>query len=100
VLTHHPPLGALLLCWLWPHQGVGTAEDIDQGLRLGTNQPMGPLRLADFIGEGRAAWGAGLLMCREDVLYRHHQTHAVGAAVRDNNAGVSVHCHRCLPIRQ
>jgi 3-hydroxybutyryl-CoA dehydrogenase len=32
-------------------QGVGTAEDIDKGLRLGTNQPMGPLRLADFIGE-------------------------------------------------
>ena len=31
-------------------KGVGTAEDIDKGLRLGTNQPMGPLRLADFIG--------------------------------------------------
>lgn len=32
-------------------QNVGTAEDIDKGMRLGTNQPMGPLRLADFIGE-------------------------------------------------
>lgn len=31
-------------------QGVGTAEDIDLGMRLGTNAPMGPLTLADFIG--------------------------------------------------
>jgi 3-hydroxybutyryl-CoA dehydrogenase len=31
-------------------EGVGSAEDIDIGMKLGTNQPMGPLRLADYIG--------------------------------------------------
>ena len=31
-------------------QGVGTADDIDAGARVGLNHPMGPLELADFIG--------------------------------------------------
>ncbi len=31
-------------------EGVGTVEDIDKGLRLGANHPMGPLTLADFVG--------------------------------------------------
>jgi 3-hydroxybutyryl-CoA dehydrogenase len=31
-------------------EGVGTAEDIDAGARVGLNHPMGPLELADFIG--------------------------------------------------
>ncbi|CAI5491614.1 unnamed protein product [Closterium sp. Naga37s-1] len=31
-------------------EGVGTAQDIDRGMKLGTNQPMGPLHLADLIG--------------------------------------------------
>ena len=31
-------------------QGVGTAEDIDMGARIGLNHPMGPLELSDFIG--------------------------------------------------
>jgi 3-hydroxybutyryl-CoA dehydrogenase len=31
-------------------EGVGSAEAIDTVMKLGTNQPMGPLALADFIG--------------------------------------------------
>jgi len=31
-------------------QGVGTADDIDTGARIGLNHPMGPLELSDFIG--------------------------------------------------
>ncbi len=32
------------------YEGVASAEEIDRGMRLGTNQPMGPLALADFVG--------------------------------------------------
>ena len=31
-------------------EGIGTAEDIDTGAKVGLNHPMGPLALADFIG--------------------------------------------------
>ncbi|MCB0422698.1 MAG: 3-hydroxybutyryl-CoA dehydrogenase [Bdellovibrionales bacterium] len=32
------------------HEGIAGVEDIDAAMKLGTNQPMGPLTLADFIG--------------------------------------------------
>jgi len=32
------------------YEGIGSASDIDAAMKLGTNQPMGPLTLADFIG--------------------------------------------------
>lgn len=31
-------------------EGVATAEEIDQGMRLGANHPIGPLALADLVG--------------------------------------------------
>lgn len=32
------------------HEGIASVADIDTSMKLGTNQPMGPLTLADFIG--------------------------------------------------
>ena len=32
------------------YEGVGSPEAIDEAMKLGTNQPMGPLELADLIG--------------------------------------------------
>ncbi len=32
------------------YEGVGSVASIDSAMRLGTNHPMGPLELADFIG--------------------------------------------------
>ncbi len=32
------------------YEGIASIEDIDTAMKLGTNQPMGPLTLADFIG--------------------------------------------------
>ncbi|MFO0561445.1 MAG: 3-hydroxybutyryl-CoA dehydrogenase [Polyangiales bacterium] len=31
-------------------EGIGTPKDIDEGVKLGLNHPMGPLELADLIG--------------------------------------------------
>jgi len=32
------------------YEGISTVEGIDTCMKLGTNVPMGPLTLADFIG--------------------------------------------------
>ena len=31
-------------------EGTASAEDIDEGMKLGANHPIGPLALADLIG--------------------------------------------------
>jgi 3-hydroxybutyryl-CoA dehydrogenase len=31
-------------------EGLATAKEIDEGMRLGANHPMGPLALADLVG--------------------------------------------------
>jgi len=31
-------------------EGFGSIEDIDQGMKLGCNHPMGPFTLMDFVG--------------------------------------------------
>lgn len=46
-------------------EGVGTAEDIDNGLKFGCNHPMGPLALADLIG-------LDVLLAVMEVLYREY----------------------------
>ena len=43
--------------------GTGTAEDIDAGAKLGLSHPMGPLELADFVGND-------VMLGVLDVLYR------------------------------
>ncbi|MFL5687178.1 MAG: 3-hydroxyacyl-CoA dehydrogenase family protein [Chloroflexota bacterium] len=50
-------------------QGVGTAEDIDTGARIGLNHPMGPLELADFIGLDIVL---GIMRVLEDGLGLEH----------------------------
>ena len=40
----------LLEAMLALEEGLGTAEDIDAGAKVGLGHPMGPLELADFIG--------------------------------------------------
>lgn len=44
--------------------GVATAEEIDQGMKLGCNHPIGPLALADLIG-------LDVVLAIMDVLYNN-----------------------------
>jgi 3-hydroxybutyryl-CoA dehydrogenase len=41
--------------------GFATAEDIDTGMRLGANHPMGPLELTDFVGVDTTKYVADVL---------------------------------------
>jgi 3-hydroxybutyryl-CoA dehydrogenase len=43
--------------WHLLEEGIASPEDIDKGLRLGLNLPMGPFELGDFVGWD-TRWGA------------------------------------------
>ena len=44
-------LGPMLNEAIYEHyEGVASMEDIDKAMRLGTNMPMGPFQLADYVG--------------------------------------------------
>jgi 3-hydroxybutyryl-CoA dehydrogenase len=40
----------LLECFRIAEEGIATKEDIDKGIKLGLNYPMGPFELADYVG--------------------------------------------------
>ncbi len=48
--------------------GLATKEDIDAGVKMGLNHPMGPLTLADFVGLDTTLFVA-------DVLYEEYGDH-------------------------
>lgn len=54
-------------------EGIATAEDIDKGMKLGANHPLGPLALADLIG-------LDTLLFVQDSLYEETQDSKYRAA--------------------
>lgn len=54
-------------------EGIATAEDIDKGMQLGANHPLGPLALADLIG-------LDTLLFVQDSLYEETQDSKYRAA--------------------
>jgi 3-hydroxybutyryl-CoA dehydrogenase len=56
-----PMINEAFYAWM---EGVAKPEDIDQIMKLGCNFPMGPLRLADFIG---------LDVCHDIMMVMHRE---------------------------
>jgi len=54
-------------------EGIASAEDIDKGMKLGANHPIGPLALADLIG-------LDTLLFVQDTLYEETQDSKYRAA--------------------
>lgn len=55
-----PMINEAFFCMM---EGTGSPEDIDKGLRLGTNMKLGPLRLADSIGARALLLPSGPTVC-------------------------------------
>lgn len=77
-----PMINEAFFCMM---EGVGTPEDIDRGMRLGTNAALGPLKLADAIG-GYGS-GVGVWRCRHGSGPGQDST---GGVRCDRHVGVSV----------
>jgi 3-hydroxybutyryl-CoA dehydrogenase len=68
-------------------QGVGSAEDIDAGARLGLNHPMGPLELSDLIG-------LDTVLAIAEVLHRDIGDDKYRAPTRLRNLVAAGYCGR------
>lgn len=76
--------------------GVASAEDIDTGMRLGANHPMGPLELADFVGLDTTKFVADVLFDEfKEPLYASPPllTRMVEAGLHGRKAGAGFYTY-------
>ncbi len=66
-------------------EGVASREDIDRGMKLGTNVPMGPLELADHIGLDVCLHATETL--REELGDRHRPAYLLKRKVEAGDLG-------------
>ena len=62
-----PLINEAFCAWM---EGVAEPEAIDEIMKLGCNFPMGPLRLADFIGAFLSSCAGDRLLCSDQSFHR------------------------------